>query len=565
MKKRIIFLLLFVLILFNLSAQFSISDTEKIPEVKISLKFDESELVANSTFTVYASYQIPKEYHMFLNEKLFNIFIKNSAFEGDQTYYPLEEADDLLGIPAFSGTVNIVRKFNISSDFNAETENLEIIAAYQICENDGTCLLPSSETFSISNQEESLTGIFTILKFIVMAFIGGLILNAMPCVLPLLSVKALNLVEQSHHEKSTIIKSALLYALGILVSFLTLAGIVISLKNSGELFGWGFQFQNPYFVFILITVIFIFSLSLFDVFTLNAPQQSMNKASEYSAGKSYSGSFLTGIFAVLVATPCTAPFMGAALGFAFSQPPLIIILIFSSLSIGFALPFVILGLFPSLIKKLPKPGNWMNTFKDIMGFLLLGTAVYLLTSLYGLIGSSIKGVLWFLLFTAFSTWIYGKFGSVIEKRIKRVLSLTIAIIIIALSAYNFIDLSIEDQNISLKDGIWESFSTELVDKYRRNNEAVFIDFYADWCTSCKVNDAAVLNKQEIIDLFKEKGVHLLKGDFTAGDNEIARWLSEYKRAGVPLYLLFRPGEDAVLFPEFLTRSMIRDEVNKIRP
>jgi len=198
----------------------------------------------------------------------------------------------------------------------------------------------------------------------------------MPCVLPLLSVKALNLIEQSSHDKSAIFKSSLLYGLGILVSFLALAFTVIVLKSSGELFGWGFQFQNPLFVLILLTIIFIFSLSLFDVFTINPPRKASDKAGSLRAGKSYGGSFLTGIFAVLVATPCTAPFMGAALGFAFSQTPLIIIVIFTSLSVGFALPFVLLGLFPALIKKIPKPGLWMNTFKEFMGFLLLGTVVY---------------------------------------------------------------------------------------------------------------------------------------------------------------------------------------------
>jgi len=307
-----------------------------------------------------------------------------------------------------------------------------------------------------------------------------------------------------------------------------------------------------------------FSLSLFDVFTINPPRKASDKAGSLRAGKSYGGSFLTGIFAVLVATPCTAPFMGAALGFAFSQTPLIIIVIFTSLSVGFALPFVLLGLFPALIKKIPKPGLWMNTFKEFMGFLLLGTVVYLLTTLNSLIGSSIKGVLWFLLLTGLAVWIYGKFGSVIEKKVKRIIVIVLSLLIVALSAVFFVDLDKVDKK-SASDGIWQEFSTQLVQEYRADNKPVFIDFYADWCTSCKVNDAAVLNTSNIMKLFSDKDVQLLKGDFTAGDREIAKWLSDFDRAGVPLYILFRPGEEAVVFPEFLTQSMVKKELDKIRP
>jgi len=569
--KRISFFTLWVLISGTLLfAQFLDDKEIIIPEVKIFIEIIPTEIIGDE-FTVFATYEIPENYHMFLNEELFNIYIDNIPnLISEKTIYPLDEAEELLGIPAFSHTVTLSRTFQLTDNLKSGDLNVEINAAYQICEDDGTCLLPESEIFQrtiILKKDTSISpfsGLLTILKFLLMAFIGGIILNIMPCVLPLLSVKALNLVEQSEHDKKVILKSSLLYALGILISFLALALTVIILKSSGELFGWGFQFQNPVFVLTLITIIFIFSLSLFDVFTLNAPQRGVIKASKYSAGKSYSGSFITGIFAVLVATPCTAPFMGAALGFAFSQTPLVIILIFSSLSLGFALPFVLLGLFPALIKKMPKPGKWMNTFKEFMGFLLLGTVIYLLTSLYGLIGSSIKGVLWFLLFTGLAVWIFGRFGSAIEKRIKRIISLFVTLLIITLSAMQFLNLNIVEKETVDRNDIWEEFSTELVEKYRAENIPVFIDFYADWCTSCKVNDATVLNTAKIRNMFDEYNVRLVKGDFTAGNREIAKWLAEYNRAGVPLYILFRPGEDAVVFPEILTRSMIEKELKLIK-
>ena len=571
MKRTFILLLTLLLSTMAAYSQFFGNNNIEIPEVEIYIEIKPTEINQNEDFTIIASYEIPDEYHMFFNEELFNIYIDDSfgLISGD-TLYPMDEAEDLLGTPAFSGIVTISKKFTVPENIKTGVYKLEIKTAFQICEDDGTCLLPSEQIFereiivsdSITSENQSIDFLM-ILKYIFLAFLGGIILNVMPCVLPLLSVKALNLVEQSNSEKKVILKSSLIYGLGILVSFLALALIVVILKSSGELFGWGFQFQNPLFVLILISVIFVFSLSLFDLFTLNAPQKSMNQASKYSAGKSYSGSFITGIFAVLVATPCTAPFMGAALGFAFSQPPLIIFLIFSSLSVGFALPFILLGIFPQLIKKIPKPGKWMNTFKEFMGFLLLGTMVYLLTTLHSLIGPSIKGVMWFLLFTGLAVWVYGRFGSIVEKKSKRIIAALIAIIIITFSAILFVDLSLNRDSVITSDDKWELFSTELVNKYRSENKPVFIDFYADWCTSCKINDATVLNTSKIEKLFEEYDVHLLKGDFTAGDREIARWLSEYNRAGVPLYILFRPGEEAVVFPEFLTQAMIEKELLKI--
>lgn len=564
--KKILVLFTALFLILNLHAQFF--NSKEIPELNVTLEVVPSELNGGENFTVFATYEIPEHYHMFFNEELFNIYIDDARVQGQDTQYPMNESALLMGKPSFSGVVTISRVFETDKDFHGDMD-LTIRAAYQICEDDGTCLLPADKEFSrivtVQGQGGRSSTSLT-LWYILLAFIGGIILNIMPCVLPLLSVKALNLVEQSHHDKKTILFSSLLYGAGILVSFLILAVSVIVLKSSGEAFGWGFQFQNPLFVLILLTLIFVFSLSLFDVYTFNPPGKSMEKASQHSAGRSYGSSFITGIFAVLVATPCTAPFMGAALGFAFSQSALVIILIFTALSLGFALPFILLGLFPRSINKIPKPGKWMNTFKEFMGFLLLGTMVYLMTSLYGLIGGSIKGVLWFLLFTGLAVWVFGRFGSAVEKKSKRILAIFISLFILTSSYILFVDLRVNDNSLKeyTKDSEWQIFSTDLVKQYREEGKVVFVDFYADWCTSCKVNDTAVLNREKVLNMFKEYDVQLLKGDFTSGDREIAQWLAEYKRPGVPLYLLFRPGEEAHVFPEFLSIGMLEEELMKIR-
>lgn len=566
--RKIAAILILIFSVFNAYSQFF--NSSRIPEVLVEPGNIPMELDRGDSFAISATYTIPEHYHMFLNEELFNIYIDSDFVEQGNTVYPMEQSEELLGRQAFSGKVTISRNFILSDKVKSGPMNFTVSTAYQICEDDGTCLLPDHEDFSftidIGGNIDRSTDWRILISYILLALLGGVILNIMPCVLPLLSVKALNLVEQSHHDRTVIFRSSLLYGAGIWVSFLALAFSVILLKGSGELFGWGFQFQNPYFVLILATSIFIFSLSMFDVFTFNAPRSGMSRASKYSAGRNYSSSFFTGIFAVLVATPCTAPFMGAALGFAFSRSAPVILVIFSFLSFGFALPFIILGLFPALIQKIPKPGNWMNTFKEFMGFLLLGTMIYLLTTLYSLIGSSIKGVLWFLLFTGLAVWIFGKFGSVVSPLKQRIAAVILSLAIIVLSAAAFVDLStVKDNSVQKADSFWKDFSTESVEKSRSEGKPVFIDFYADWCTSCKVNDAAVFNRQATQDLFRQFGVEMYKGDFTSGDEEIALWLSRYNTAGVPLYLLFRPGEDAYVFPEFLSYRMIEEELQKIRP
>jgi len=554
--KKILLVLISLLLSFQAYGQFF--GTEKIPEVEIELEILPSEDPSGSFF-VYATFIIPENYHIFYNEEFFNIFIEHEGITAGEASFPMEESEPLLGIPAFSGTVTISREFFVDTGISTNELTVEIIAAYQMCEDNGACLLPERISFIRNlNSESSLSRIFW---YVLLAFAGGLLLNIMPCVLPLLSVKALNLVEQSRHDRKTILFSSLLYGAGILASFLVLAFTVIFLKSTGQVFGWGFQFQNPLFVTILLTLIFIFSLSLFDVYALNPPVRALGKREN----KGYGGSFITGVFAVIVATPCTAPFMGTALGFAFSQPPLIVISIFTALALGFGLPFILLGLFPSLISKIPKPGKWMNTFRELMGFLLLGTVVYLLASLHSLIGASIKGVLWFLLFTGLSLWIFGKFGSVVERKEKRISVAIISLFILISSFVFFVDVEQTDATPASSeiDEVWQVFSRELVEKYRKENKPVFVDFYADWCTSCKVNDATVLNRDKTQNLFKSYGVQLLKGDFTSGDTEIALWLQRYERAGVPLYLLFRPGEEAHVFPEFLSIQMIEEELAKI--
>ena len=346
------------------------------------------------TGLIAVRYIYPEGYHQIDDDVFFTIkaeaadgIIFGSAIKGEPVYKD--------GLAEYFDETTLVMEFRTAPD--VRPTNLNLTALFQICNDEGTCLFPDSESHVINFDpsspaleadstvqevlEWSLQSIGTddvgppppgegnsasiadnpnraggsIMLFLLMALIGGILLNVMPCVLPLLSVKALGLVRQAAQDRRAILKHSWLYVAGIEVSFWVLAGIVIALQASGRLLGWGFQFQSPLFVLLLTAVIWIFALSMFDVFVIEAPRSSMNGASAAGARGGYIGSFLTGIFAVLVATPCTAPFLGAALGFAFSQPPLVIFAIFSVTGIGLGLPFLLLGIWPKVIEKLPKP------------------------------------------------------------------------------------------------------------------------------------------------------------------------------------------------------------------
>jgi len=384
----------------------------------------------------------------------------------------------------------------------------------------------------------------------------------MPCVLPVLSIRALNLVKQSGNSRREIFTGSLFYTIGVLVSLLILAGVVIGLKLSGELVGWGFQFQNPGFVAFLIIVVFVFALSLFDVFVFQPPR--MNGAIQRAGSKGYIGSFFNGIIAVLLATPCTAPLLGPALGFAFSQPPIVIVLTFSMVGIGFALPFLLIGLRPALINKLPKPGPWMNTFKELMGFVLFATAIYLMSILrYQITPAQLVQVLLFLLIIGFLLWIYGKTASPVISRKRKWIILGLIIILSVSAAGRLLDFEKgpnAQSTATIREG-WEQFSVEKLEKYQQADNPVLVVFSAKWCTVCKLNEQTVLHTERGDALFRSHDVKLLYGDYTNQDPVIEEWIRFYGRAGVPVYAYYHSGEEYTLLPEVLTFQILENHLN----
>lgn len=466
----------------------------------------------------------------------------------------IEKGKEVTGA-AVAETIDSTRVDNTSVDNNAA----ELDSATLANANDQGISesMPDSSSLGAANESGADESILLAILF---AFIGGMILNLMPCVLPVLSLKIMGFIKQAGEEKSKLRKHGLAFTFGVLISFWALAGLLLILRAGGEYLGWGFQLQSPSFVIVLSVLLFLFGLSLFGVFeigvTLTAVGQNTPK------GSTYTGSFFSGILATIVATPCTAPFMGSALGFALSQPAYVSMLIFTALGLGMALPYVLLTSIPALLKYVPKPGAWMETFKQFMGFLMVATVLWLIWVLSLQTGA--EGVLILLgslLLVSLSGWIYGRW-SVLHKSLKtrRIAQLISGLILagaLALSLMYIKPVSASTGSVHTQGLIeWQTFSPELVAQLRSEKKPVFIDFTAAWCLSCQVNEKVAFGSEEVQKAFAAKGIAALKADWTNKDEVIAKELAKFGRNSVPLYVLYLPDKEAVLLPEILTPDIV---------
>jgi thiol:disulfide interchange protein DsbD len=383
------------------------------------------------------------------------------------------------------------------------------------------------------------------------AFLGGMVLNLMPCVFPVLSLKALGFAKQSHDERGKIRFHGWMYTLGAVLSFLFLAALLLVLKASGAGLGWGFQLQNPIVVGGLALLFFAIALNLFGLFELGGSFQ--NTGSDLTQKDGASGTFFTGVLAVVVATPCTAPFMASALGFAFAQPAIITLLVFLALGVGFALPFLILSHAPGLLKRLPKPGAWMDTFKQFLAFPMLATSIWLtwvLTHLSGADGGA--RILLAMLMAGFGIWLL-KRSSTFAK-ILAAASLICSIYLVA--TLNFAPIETSSANAQTE----QKWSSEAVAALRAQGHPVFVDFTASWCVTCKVNERLVLDTQKTKDLFARTNTKVLVADWTRKDAVIAAELARHGRSGVPLYLVYPAGTtpvDPQILPQTLSSGVMQ--------
>jgi thiol:disulfide interchange protein DsbD len=395
-----------------------------------------------------------------------------------------------------------------------------------------------------------------------LAFVGGCLLNLMPCVFPVLSLKIMSVLHMSRQERSRIINMGWAYTCGILVSFWALVAVLLMLRYGGLHIGWGFQLQSPQFVFLLASVLFAFGLNLLGFFEISGRFTGYGSSLAYRPG--YVGSFFTGVLATLVATPCTAPFMGSAIGFALSQSVGVVFGIFTALAMGLALPYLLIAYIPGVGRWLPRPGRWMETFKQLMAFLVFGTAIWLAWVL-GLQTSPAGLVRLLLAFFSigFAVWVANRW------RRAAIVAATLGIAAVAFAASS-LEGTVPTQRGGTtsweRDGLaWEPFSPEAVAEYRAQGRPIFIDFTAAWCVSCQVNELMVFRSEDVRAALKARGFALLKADWTNHDPIITQTLASFGRNGVPFYVMYGRGKNspAVPLPEIINAGIVLQALENI--
>jgi len=400
------------------------------------------------------------------------------------------------------------------------------------------------------------------------AFVGGLILNVMPCVLPVLALKVLGFVQQAKEEPRRVRTLGLVYGAGVLASFLVLAGVALAVQAAGGTASWSAPFQNPVFRVLITVLITLVALNLFGVFELTLGGSAMQKASDLSSKEGWSGAFFNGVLAAVLATPCTAPFLASALAFAFLQPPLVILLFFVAIGAGLALPFVALCWEPAWLRFLPKPGVWMVRFKVGMGFPMLATAMWLFWFTAGRLGESGTGVLWFGLFLvvlASAAWVWGEF---VQRSTRgRGWAMAIAALLLLAGYFGFLEGQLDWRTPAgrrVKGLEWQKWSAAAVEQARREGHPVMVDFTADSCLNCKWNKATAIEIDATRARIKELGVRVFEGDFTDGDPIIADELKKHGRRGVPLVLMYSAdlAKAPELLPVVLTPGIVAEALQR---
>ena len=551
--------------------------------------------INNNTVKLY--WEIADNYYLFKHRFNVKVSINNNevalspSFIGEEKIKYDEYAEEDVSVYYHTALI----KFPLAPDSDKNTTTINLKVSYQGCADAGLCYPPQTKKLIINlatgeivdaksvspsrsqpaqqknstltnststlQQDTSEINFFTA---ILLAILGGAILNLMPCVFPVLSMKALSFASASG-DRPKQLRHAAVYSFGVIFSFTAIAAVLLILKAGGSAIGWGFQLQSPLIVSILVYVFFVMGLSLSGLVTFGT--RMMGAGQSLTSTDDYKGSFFTGVLASVVASPCTAPFMAPALGFAVTQPPVMALAIFAAVGLGMALPFYLLAAFPALGKALPKPGPWMDTFKQLMAFPMYASAIWLLwvlghqSSADGIIVISLG-----CLTLAMGFWLLGRRGPSHSKRrvaadITAILSFAFAIYVLFTS---HIDNPSDSQTLGHNEA-WEAYSPALLKQYRDKDQAVFIDLTADWCITCLINEKAALDKESVLTVMKEKNIAYIRGDWTNYNADITALLTEFNRSGVPLYILYPSDQSkpASLLPQLLTEEIVLSAFNNL--
>ena len=597
-------------------------------------------------FEVTLDVTIKKGYHTQSNKPLGEFFIPTAVFlkkvEGLTFAHPVWppahiRTDKVLGrISEFTGSFQARIPVAVEEPTLTEEVTVAGLLTYQACNDKGHCYPPESVEWSVNLTSEfvgealapvarepavagiaeapdqpapllsapgagtepaaaeqgGLSGLLLragLIGAIIGGFLGGLILNIMPCVLPVISIKVLSFVQQADEEPKRVFQLGLAFAAGIVVSFLVLAlGILWLQHETQSIRGWGTFFQEPRFVVAMIVVMFVFALNLFGVFEIILPGAATTRLASATEGEGFSGAFLKGVLATLLATPCTAPFLASAVSFALASSTAVVLLIFTSAGVGMASPYVILTAKPAWMRYLPRPGAWMVTFKQFMGFLLIGTVVWLLWILGALVGDS--GVVWavgFLAFAGLGCWLFGRvqFGRPTAGKFVAC-AIALGIVLIGgwfsygmyepqqiVAAYASIEEVVsaadwESQKGSATPKIpWVPYQKGLAEKLSARGYTVYVDYTATWCFTCQANKKVALGNDAVVAKMAELHVIPIKADNTSYNADIAEDLRRFKHDAVPLNLVYPPGkpEEPIVLPVILTPGTVLEALTKAGP
>ena len=451
----------------------------------------------------------------------------------------------------------------------------EILGVAIVTEDSAKAPLAWEVKLRVSGQA-AVGGQRSLAVMLLFALIGGLILNVMPCVLPVIALKVLGFVQQSKQSPAMVRQHGLIYAGGVLCSFFVLAAVVIAVQQAGKLASWGMQFGNPTFVVAMTVLVTLVALNLFGVFEIILGGGAMGAATELASKEGAAGAFFNGVLATALATPCTAPFLGAALGFAFSQPAIIVVLMFLTVGLGLALPYVLLSWNPAWMKFLPKPGAWMEKFKIAMGFPMLATAAWLAFS----VGAAHFGkkVFWlgiFLVVLAMAAWVWGEF--VQRGRKRQGFARAIALVLLVIGYFGILERQLHWRepvqaralgSVEQRPGgiAWKPWSPEAVAEARAAGRPVFVDFTADWCVTCQANKKTSIEISSVEAKLKEINAVALLGDYTLTPDNITKELRKFDRAGVPLVMVYPrdASKPPLVLPELLTPGIVLDALEKAK-
>ena len=607
----------FCILLFAASVLAQEFNMNNMPPPEASMHYSLGALTKGSSVTVDIT--IPDNWHVNANVAA-DEFLKPSSIEiaaqgihfGEPKWpEPIKEYSEALDLEnlVFKGHFQITLPIeNVDADYDSLTTQATF--HYQACDN-SICLAPSQVTFGVGpvgfnkkrasrddagnmhgsatstdangnatgnvinapsaagNATEGAAGTFILL---LSALFGGLILNLMPCVLPVLSLKLFSLIKQAGESRKRLLVLGTSTTLGILASFWALAGIVAAVKAGGGNAGWGMQFQSAGFIAFMVVILSAFAMSFFGVFEIWLPGSATTKMDKAGRKQGFWGAFFTGALLVLLSTPCSAPFLGTAMGFAFTASTPVLFLFFTAAGVGLALPYMLVSAFPKVLKVFPKPGAWMVTLQKIMGVLLLGTVVWLLWVVHEQAGNVGVGI--FAAISLLSIAMSFAIGNIAPPGVaffREVLSVSGAVVILAIIWFAFaspkfeaeVDAIFKARSVQLvtEDG-WYRYTPELIEELAKSGRTVFIDATADWCLTCKANEAAVLNREDFKHAMDSLNVARVKADWTRETPEVTALLRSMGKSGVPAYAIYPAGDASkqIVLPELLTTSAIVEKI-----